>query len=488
MPTGWDEVGKEERGESRFLIIDPDTYVTVRVLDEAPYTTFIHRVAQKVKGEDKFAIIQATEDPDDDFIDANSRYYPRRRQHAMRVVVMDDEGDPDDVKVLRGGNQIFGQLKTLYERHGDLREFDIIIKRTGERRDTQYHVSASPSSADIDLDAWVDYMNDLEELEFDQLFPPVTGEEQQRQLTAAGIDIFYDPIAEIAAEMSVEEALETHIPFGQFGPDNYPPHGKTIQEVLAIDAGYVSWIAESATSNHDVAAAAQVAVGDMDAIAAPTRSKKIGPAKKAKSKPRPVLGREEVPEAEEEEETTTEELEWPLSQDPKSYLDRWYHHGGKHVNLALAILESQGTPYGGEEEEEPEPDDEEEEWDDDADEEEEWDDEDDEEEEGEEPEEEEEEEPPSKPVKPQRPSGLKGPQKTIAEAAQRARQKKPATEADRAELEGEIKTIFADEDIFEDPMDIVRLIKKHSGGKTRLGDLSMSELKKLYKALALTTT
>lgn len=263
----WNDVGKEQkRGAGRFVQFEDGQAVTMRILDSEPFTIKVHKVSQVVrkgdKSEEVFRTIQATANPDDNYILKNTNRYPEQQQYNLRVweYKKDASGKatPDgELKILQGGNAIFKSLKTLYEQFGNVNEFDIIITRTGKGRETEYTVSASPFAQKVNLDDLRAKLAADETLRWDNVFAPITGEEQAKILKDAGMDVNYDPAGKLMKEFNVEQAHATKFTFGKYGKKG---EEKTVGEVMVIDAGYVEWAAQNVTTNDALAAACRVAV------------------------------------------------------------------------------------------------------------------------------------------------------------------------------------------------------------------------------------
>lgn len=433
---GWNDVDRKTGG-GRYLSLEDGETKRVRILDEEPHTILLHKISQNVDGEEVFITVPATLKADDDFVNAATNRYPPVPQHNLRVLVYDEDGDPDQIMVLSGGVQIFRPLKAFYQRYGDVREFDIEITRDGEKRDTKYSVTMCPKSHEIDLDEWSEKLSEDESLAWDTLFPPITAEEQEKMIDEAGIDITYDPVLEIMEDMDIDEALGTRLTFGKYGPDKFPPKGKTIGEVLAIDSGWLEWAAENVTSDDTVAAAARMAVQHMGEIEAGTKKgrKALPKGKKveeAQTPPRSSKsagkGKKAAPVADpepEDENDASDELEalmdeWPLKKDPGDYLRDFPK--GPQAKLAKQIVALRG-------EDDDEPD--------------------------------EEEAPKSK----ARAKGKKG-------------------EVDRDALIKDINKAFDASDRFSEAMEIVDVIKKHGNGKTKIKDLTVPEMQALLEEIS----
>jgi hypothetical protein len=270
---GWGEVGKEgKRGSlaGRFVQFEDGVTVTMRVLDEEPHTTRVHKITQVVQKGDKkeevFRSIPATANPDDNWIlKTNGKRYPDAMQHNLRVHVYGKDGTKltkeGEVKILQGGPAIYKPLRALYEQYGSLTGFDISIKRTGSKRDTEYTVSAAPVSMPVNVaELQAKMMADETINDWNNVFAPVTGEEQRKMAEAAGFDIAHDPVSAIAAVLSPEEASGLTFTFGKF-------KDKSLGEIAIIDAGYLAWAAENVTSNDRVAAGCRVLVNQMAGLA-----------------------------------------------------------------------------------------------------------------------------------------------------------------------------------------------------------------------------
>lgn len=278
--AGWGEVDRSSNrgGQSgRFIALESGQSIRVRVLDEEPHTIKVHKISQKVGNEEVFRSIPATDKPDENYIlRHNGKRYPDAPQFNLRVFAYakdaqgKDVGDSGEFKILQGGPAIFKPLRELYTQFGHLNGFDIIISRKGEKRDTEYTVSAAPKSFDIDV---VNLTNQLAAdvtWAWDQIFLPVTESDQVKMLKEAGFDIHYDPAAAIAASMDFETAKRQKFAFGKH-------KDKTVGDLIVTDAGYLSWAADNVTSNDDLAAACRVVVNHLNQLESGTPVKQIAP-------------------------------------------------------------------------------------------------------------------------------------------------------------------------------------------------------------------
>lgn len=268
---GWSDLDKKDGSglSGRFVKVKSDAPVRLRFLDEEPYTTFVHKVTGKPDAANKdgvFRSIAATPKLDDDHIQAvNGKRFPAVAQYNMRCFEFkrDDKGkftDEGEIKILQGGPGIFKPLRGICEESGSLRDYDILISAAGTGRDTEYAVTASPMSRNIDVNALLTKLEQDPTLAWENVFPIMTAEMQKKILFDSKIDITYDPVAEIVAVMSLDQALGTTLAFGKY-------KGKTVQDVMVIDASWIEWAGANVTSNDSVAAACQIAFGNVSALA-----------------------------------------------------------------------------------------------------------------------------------------------------------------------------------------------------------------------------
>lgn len=266
----WGDVDKKQGSGNagRFVQVPESGTVRLRVLDEEPYTTRVHKISQMVRKGDKveevFRSIPATENPDDNFILKNNpKRYPEQSLHNLRVAEFKKDKDGKDTdefeyKILQGGPAIFKPLRELFTQHGHLNQFDITISKKGKGRETEYTVSAAPFSKNINVvEATQKLFADVS-WSWENIFLPVTSADQQKAIQEAGFDIAYDPAAQIAANMTLEQAQNVKFTMGKYGQKGSE---KTVGEVMIIDAGYLQWAADNITSNDQLAAACRVMLG-----------------------------------------------------------------------------------------------------------------------------------------------------------------------------------------------------------------------------------
>lgn len=288
----WEDVDKPSGGSGlgRFVAFEDGKAVRMRLLDEEPHTTRVHKISQIVtrggKSEEVYRAIPATVNPDDNYIlKHNPKRYPENTQFSMRAFVYNqDENNRDtdegEIKILQGGPAIFKQLRTIYQNEGSLTQFDVVITRRGEKRDTEYTVSAAARSRNIDVKKIIGQMESDPDLQWDRIFLPTTGEMQKKILDEAGMDVNYDPAAVLALEMSPERAATAMFTFGKY-------KGKTVGEVKVIDSGYLSWAAENVTSNDELAAACRISSGLINQLAEASEPRAIADSESRMEKPAP---------------------------------------------------------------------------------------------------------------------------------------------------------------------------------------------------------
>lgn len=250
----WADVGKKRGGgDATFVRIPKDGKVTVRVLEEEPVTIRQHKISQVKNGQEAFMSLNCS--GEDCFVCSRAKTrFPPIDQWAANVLVlsgMEDQKKPE-VRVLVGGIQIWGAMKTLFESFGDIRSFDIQIAKEGENRDTKYTVSASPKSTKINVAAELKNRKD-ELFDMEEVFVVASSEDQERMIADNKIDIDYDPVFERMKTMTLDEAMKTKITFGK-------KKGSTVREVFISDPRYLAWMAVNVTSSVDVGAAARLVI------------------------------------------------------------------------------------------------------------------------------------------------------------------------------------------------------------------------------------
>ena len=350
--SGWgdiDKAGRSGSGAGRFVQFESGVTLRLRVLDEEPHTTRVHKISQIVGGTEVFRSIPATAKPDDNFIlKRNGKRYPDTMQFNMRawVYALDDKKravpDSGEIRILQGGPAIFKQLRDIYTNNGHLNGYDITITRTGEGRETEYAVSASPKSFDINVAEITAAMESDEAWKWENIFPEVTEGDQIRMLSEAGFDIDYDPAASLANEMTFEQAKIIKFTFGKH-------KDKSVGDVLVTDAGYIEWASENVTTNDQLAAACRVATSHMAAVgkgkpeakALPKAAPAAEPAKAPKAEPKKADDSKRREELKEMVQGYFEQL--PVFEDVAEMVTVIKKHGGGKTrlkDLAVGQLES----------------------------------------------------------------------------------------------------------------------------------------------------
>jgi uncharacterized protein (DUF3820 family) len=333
----WGDVDKRTSGSSiggRIVKFEDGISLRMRVLDGEPYTTRVHKVSQVVtkggKQEEVFRTITATASPDESYILKNTRRYPEMQMHNLRVALFKKGPDGKDteeyeLKVLQGGPQMFKQLRQIFIDNGHLNQFDVVITKKGEKRDTEYTVTAAPFSKKIDVDAATAALEADQAMAWDALFTPITADQQKKIIDEAGMDIAYDPAAKIMADMTWERASVAKMPFGKY-------KDKTVGELVIIDSNYLVWAADNITTNDEVAAACRVAVLNMASLSSGQQPvKQIEPAKKAAPAPA------QAPKSDGDRQATitalNDALESRFGNDTQAMITIVKEHGGGKVKL-----------------------------------------------------------------------------------------------------------------------------------------------------------
>lgn len=250
----WGDVGKKKGGSNKtFVRIPEDGTVILRMLDEEPVTIRQHKLSQVKGGEEHFMTLNCA--GEDCFVcERAGNRYPPVDQWVANVMVFSGMEDQKEqcVRILIGGPQIWNAMKNLFETYGDVRSFDVSIKKQGKGRDTEYITTASPKSRTFNVAKFLkDEADQL--LDIEEAFEVFGPQDQERMIRENGIDIDYDAVFERMRTMGLDEAMKTKVTFGK-------KSGKTIREIYIEDPRYLSWMAQNVTSNTDIAAAARLVV------------------------------------------------------------------------------------------------------------------------------------------------------------------------------------------------------------------------------------
>jgi hypothetical protein len=162
-------------------------------------------------------------DKEGDFFAVNRKIFRATPRHAGHVW---DYGT-GSVKVLEQGNQVWEGIKKLIDAGVNVYNRDLVIMKTGEKRNTEYSVVSLDPSQFVHSPTPDQFQN------MDEMYRAPSFEEVLGDLKQLG---FTDPMQIFTLRpMSEAEALATVVPFGQH-------KGKTIQQVYQADSQYILFL------------------------------------------------------------------------------------------------------------------------------------------------------------------------------------------------------------------------------------------------------
>ena len=161
---------------------------------------------------------------DQDFFSKNRQIFGIRPVHAGLAWDYDEGA----IKILESGNQIWEQIKALYDVGKNLSERDIVITKSGTGRGTSYKVvDMDPTPFNIDI-------NSYEKPDMESRYQPPTYETVIEDLRQMG---FTNPEEIFSTKpLDLEYAKSLEVPFGKH-------KGKTLNDVYMVDSQYILFLA-----------------------------------------------------------------------------------------------------------------------------------------------------------------------------------------------------------------------------------------------------
>lgn len=254
------EIGSQSQGGGDDRIIDLKKHDQIKIRILEPYVEEWRQYTLKAKNDDDSDITRfVVSRPGDPLARKGFK-------SAARYAVNVWDYTSDSVKILVGGKQIFGQFDAWKKSGLDVMASDIVIQRTGEKRDTTY----TPIRLDTSPFEHADAATDLHDL---SLFDKAPTEPELFKILDE-LEIDYDAIR--LPSFTVEKARDWDIPFGKH-------KGEKAGDVLDTDPEYFVWFTEQAESKGEVGRDAYVCFktlltdGDFDPNAGmPTRASQGG--------------------------------------------------------------------------------------------------------------------------------------------------------------------------------------------------------------------
>lgn len=134
----WNQVGTETAKKAEFLSF-PTGITNIRILDPEPFTRWTHWVPSARRSVTcpgrGCPICQAI-----NIAKANKEEpkFTRSKKHSMNVI----NRTTGNVEIMEQGNGFFEELFELHKDEGDVRGYDIKVKRTGNGTNTKYRLTA----------------------------------------------------------------------------------------------------------------------------------------------------------------------------------------------------------------------------------------------------------------------------------------------------------------------------------------------------------
>ena len=185
----WNDVGSESNGNKVAFLKLPQGLTNIRILDAEPVSRWQHWVPQanrsitcpgkgcpicelnriaKKNGEDK--------------------PYSQRKTHSLNVI----NRTTGELEVLEQGNNFFEDLRILRGEYGDVRDYDIKIRRTGLKTNTKYRIDAEDATPLTDDEKAIE-RHDLKEYfaapTVDQVTRLVNGEDPQEVFKSEDVEL-----------------------------------------------------------------------------------------------------------------------------------------------------------------------------------------------------------------------------------------------------------------------------------------------------------
>lgn len=233
----WATVGRQEREPNVSDLIKLENNKRLRLLLPPEGPIQVWKATISTPGGDFRSWVAPPKEQD--FFAKNRNVFKARSTHAGHAW----DYDEGRVGILEAGNQIWESLKQYVDRGVDLSVRDIMITKTGEKRDTKYGVIVlDPSEFNVTLPPKSEWPK------LEDRYQPATYEQVLQDLVELG---FPNP-EEIwqMRELPLEVAQNYEIPFGKH-------RGKTLKEVYTQDTSYITFLATK-INREDLKQAARV--------------------------------------------------------------------------------------------------------------------------------------------------------------------------------------------------------------------------------------
>ena len=187
----WNEVGSDavETKKVKFLKL-PAGITNLRILDQVPYSRWQHWIPQakrSVTCPGKGCPVCAL----NNIAKANGEDAPynNRKTHSMNVL----NRTTGEVELMEQGNNFFEELRIILDDNGDVRDYDIKVRRTGMDKSTKYRIDALAKAPITDEEAALELTN------IDEYFGHPTCEQVTRLLNGEDAkEVFKSETIELA--------------------------------------------------------------------------------------------------------------------------------------------------------------------------------------------------------------------------------------------------------------------------------------------------
>lgn len=223
----WNLIGKQEKpqgGASDLIKIEDKKRVRLLLhhTNGGPVANWIYSISTPADGYKTW--IAPDKHTSEDFFAVNRSIFSLKPIFSAFAYDYDEQC----IKILESGNMIWEAIKDLYEAGKDLGNRDLLIRKKGSGRQTEYSVvDCDPTPAPTGI----------ETMELPDLYGryiPSTKEQVMADLIALGFpqpEQIFTP-----APMSYEVAKDFKVPFGKY-------KDKTVAEVVKLDSRYIDFLA-----------------------------------------------------------------------------------------------------------------------------------------------------------------------------------------------------------------------------------------------------
>lgn len=223
----WNLIGKQEKpqgGTSDLIKIEDKKRVRLLLhhTNGGPVANWIYSISTPADGYKTW--VAPDKNKGEDFFACNRSVFSLKPIFSAYAYDYDEQA----IKILESGNMIWEAIKDLYEAGKDLGNRDLLIRKKGSGRQTEYSVvDCDPTPAPAGIDT-------MELPDLYGRYVSATKEQVMTDLMALG---FTNPTEIFTAQpLSYEVAKDVKVPFGKY-------KDKTIGQLVSLDARYLDFLA-----------------------------------------------------------------------------------------------------------------------------------------------------------------------------------------------------------------------------------------------------